>query len=857
MPTLFPLETVKLFSIIAVSSLVGIFFLILFYSIFKRNLREKLKFFKSLKMIPLEIALPKGKIPEEKEKIPQKEEKEMIGIAEAIYTGLSSLKEESKLSKFLFGKERLSFEIVAQKGQISFFVVCPEYLQDLVEKQIHAQYPAAHIEPCSDYNIFFPESKVACAEFIQTKSPIFPFRSYKKTETDPLNTLTGVLSKFSEKEGGVIQILIKEAPKIWQKSGLKTAKEIQKGKSLQEIQKSAAITFLGKSASVIEEVFSSLLEIFRSPSRQEPSAKTPQEPITLSPIQQEQVKTLEEKASLPEFCANIRIVTSSSEQAQANLHLRNIINAFSQFTLHGFNGLSPFIPKKEKKKEKMISHFIYRFFNEKRKNILNTEELASLWHLPTIYLETPNIKWLAAKKAPAPLDIPKEGIILGKNSYRGIETVIKIKKDDRRRHVYIIGMTGSGKSVLMSNMAIQDIKNGEGVGIIDPHGSLVEDILPHIPKERIDDVIYFNPADIERPIGLNLLEAETSSEKDMAIQEMISIFYKLVTDPAMLGPMFEHNMRNAMLTLMADPSEPGTLVEIPRIFTDKEFQEYKLKKVTNPVVRGFWEKEMAKTTEFHRSEMLGYLISKVGRFIENEMMRNIIGQPHSGFDLKEIIRNKKILLINLSKGRIGEICSNLLGLLIVSKIQLASFSQAELPESERKDFFLYIDEFQNYTTDTIATILAEARKYRLCLTLAHQYIGQLLQKAEAGGKETGLIRDAVFGNVGTMISFRIGVEDAETMAKQFAPVFNEYDVINIERFNAYVRLLINNQASKAFNMQTFPPFPGGNPEIATKIKELSRNRYGKVKEEIEKEILRRSRLGEKDLAQELGRERNL
>jgi len=349
-------------------------------------------------------------------------------------------------------------------------------------------------------------------------------------------------------------------------------------------------------------------------------------------------------------------------------------------------------------------------------------------------------------------------------------------------------------------------------------------------------VILFDPADVDRPIGLNMLEAETLDQQDFAVQEMIQIFYKLVSDPNMIGPMFEHNMRNAMLTLMSDKQDPGTITEIPRIFTDTEFQKYKLQHVTDPIVRSFWEKEMAKTSDFHKSEMLGYLISKVGRFIENSMMRNIIGQPVSGFNFRDIMDKRKILLVNLSKGKIGEVNSMLLGLIIVSKLQMAAFGRAALPENERNDFYLYIDEFQNYITDSIAVILSEARKYRLNLTLAHQYLGQLVQ-----GNDTK-IRDAVLGNVGTMITFRIGIEDAEMLAKQFAPVFHEYDLVNIDRFHAYVKLLVHNTVQRAFHLSTFPPV-AGDKERAKRIRELSRMKYGKPRVDVEAEILRRSKLG--------------
>ncbi|HVY68188.1 MAG TPA: TraM recognition domain-containing protein, partial [Patescibacteria group bacterium] len=323
------------------------------------------------------------------------------------------------------------------------------------------------------------------------------------------------------------------------------------------------------------------------------------------------------------------------------------------------------------------------------------------------------------------------------------------------------------------------------------------------------------------------------------------------------GPMFEHNMRNAMLTLMADEEHPGTIADIPRIFTDTEFQKYKIAKVRDPVVRLFWEKEMAKTSDFHKSEMLGYLISKVGRFVENAMMRNIVGQPKSGFNFRRVMDEGKVLLINLSKGRTGEINAKLLGLIMVSKIQMAAMSRADMPEDRRKDFYLYVDEFQNFITDAFSSILSEARKYKLNLVIAHQYLGQLEQQAGAQGAGSKDLRDAVFGNAGTFITFRTGAEDAEVLAKEFAPTFNEFDLVNIDRFNAYVKLMVQGTASKPFNMQTLPLPKDGSEELASAIRQLSRLKYGRPRAEVETELLEAGQVAENMSAGVAGVERGL
>ncbi|PIP17578.1 MAG: hypothetical protein COX43_03520 [Parcubacteria group bacterium CG23_combo_of_CG06-09_8_20_14_all_35_9] len=788
------------------------------------------KIFSSFQKVVLLITVPKEQGSKEE---PQKETKDLISQVENLFAVLGGLRAQRGFEVFLAGRQdHFSFEIVASRdGLISFYVAIPRYLQRFAEQQIHAQYPNAYIEEVEDYNIFSPQGVIRGAALSLKRNYIFPIKTYAKINGDPLNALTNALSKLEKGEGACIQIVARSAYAIWHKKGAKVASEMQQGKRLKEVLRK-----------VEGGIFLNFLwNMFPAkPKKTKEGFPQPQKEIyQLSPMEQEIVKSLEEKTSKAGFDVCIRIITSGKTEEIAERNLSVILNSFSGYSTYEYG--NSFKVKRLGKNVKLINNFIYRHFDEKRKFILNTEEMASLWHLPLPTTETPNIKWLQAKKAPAPTDVPKEGLLLGTNVYRGVETPIRIKKDDRRRHVYIIGKSGVGKSWLIQNLVRQDIQNGEGVCVIDPHGDLVEGILESIPKERADDVVIFDPSDMARPVGLNMLEAKTEEEKDFAVQEMISIFYKLFS-AEMIGPMFEHNMRNVMLTLMADSVNPGTIAEIPRMFTDTEFQNYWIEKLTDPVVKTFWEKEMAKTSDFHKSEMLGYLISKVGRFVENEMMRNIIGQTHSGFNFRDIMDNKKILLINLAKGKTGEVNSNLLGLIIVSKLQMAAMARAELPEEKRHDFYLYIDEFQNFITPSIGTILSEARKYRLNLIIAHQYIGQLVV-----GNDTK-IRDAVFGNAGTMISFKIGVEDAEIMAKEFAPVFNEYDVINVERYNAYVKLLIDNQATRAFNIRALP-VERGNPEFAKSIKELSRLKYGQDRKIVEEDILRRTRLGEPEARQ--------
>ncbi|MDX9893342.1 MAG: type IV secretion system DNA-binding domain-containing protein [Patescibacteria group bacterium] len=751
-----------------------------------------------------------------------------IALAESWFSTIGGLRIQHGLKAWLWGRtDSFSFEIVADQGEISFYVTTPRYLQDYMEQQILAQYPEANLEEVEDYNIFNPSGQAVSGYLKFARSYIFPIKTYQDLSSDPLNAITNSLSKINKDDGIAIQVVARSAPRKWHKLGSRVATEMQKGKSVQEAMNSTKFF-----------TFNDFLDIFKSPGAKAQEDKDP--PRTLSPMEQEVVKGLEEKTSKAGLECNIRIITSAPTKVLAQGYLSNVIDSFNQFSFYQYGNSFKIIKESP---NRLVNDFIYRIYRSRERVILNTEELASIFHFPTPFLDTPSIRWLLAKKIAPPANLPSEGLLLGENIYRGRKNNVYIASKDRQRHMYIIGMTGTGKSVLMSNMAIQDIRNGKGVCVVDPHGSLVEEILANVPKERMDEVIYFNPSDVERPVGLNMLEAKTPEQQDFAVQEMIAIFYKLVTDPSMVGPMFEHNMRNAMLTLMADEEYPGTIAEIPRIFTDKDFQKYKLSKVTDPMVRSFWEQEMAKTSDFHKSEMLGYLISKVGRFIENAMVRNIIGQPKSGFDFRDIMDNQKILLVNLAKGTTGEVNSNLLGLIIVAKLQMAALSRTNLPEDQRQDFYLYIDEFQNFITDSVATILAEARKYKLNLILAHQYIGQLVGASGPEGKSYGdKIKDAIFGNVGTLISFRIGVEDSEVVAKQLAPAVNEYDLMNIEKFNAYLRLLVENQPQRTFNIHTFPPVHG-NQKVAQDIIEFSRFKYGQDRRLVEADILKRSQLG--------------
>ncbi|MEZ4210606.1 MAG: TraM recognition domain-containing protein [Patescibacteria group bacterium] len=738
--------------------------------------------------------------------VENKQVKDLIAPMETIFDSLSGIRDS-------IGNRSVIFELATEGEQIVFYVNVPAELQDFVEKQITSQYADAAVDVAPYPNIFPEQGRVSATQLVLKKDISYPIQTYNRLETDGMSVLANALSKLVDMDAGAaVQILIRPTTTdVWQKRAQNLARTMLQGKESDSIAQGVAKGLKGIAVREDEE-------------------KKPNEPKRLSSLQEEVVSAIENKANKPGFETVIRLVAAAPDEVQSKSHLRALVSGFLQF---GATELNSFVEEKVNEQD-VIRSYVMRQFGKLGSTLLNSEELATIFHFPHGLLEVPNLKWLRAKRLPAPDNLPKsgDGVLIGKNSFRGVTKQIHMQRDDRRRHTYMVGKTGTGKSSWLQNMALQDIINGEGVCFIDPHGDAIEWLLERIPKHRVEDVIHFYPPDLDRPLGLNLLEAKNTTEKDMVVSEMISIFYKLF-DPqgsGIVGPIFEHYMRNAMLLLMADPSGSATLIDIPRVLTDREFRLSKLKYVTDPTVLRFWNEEFAEA-EKNKSigEIFSYLVSKIGRFISNEMMRNIVGQPKSSFDLRQVMDGKKILLVNLAKGLTGDINSNMLGFIIVSKLQMAALSRADRANKDYPDFYLYIDEFQNVTTDSIATILSEARKYRLNMIVAHQYMAQLDEK----------IADAVLGNVGTMVAFRVGAPDAERLVKEFAPEVSEHDLVNIEKFNAYIKLMIDGTASKPFTLQTLPPMGEGNEKIGEAIKQLSRLKFGVDKRIVESQLSER------------------
>ena len=789
---------------------------------------------RALSMTLFMISVPKEEDAEAKQD--KKEDKEIIAVTEQFLTSFTKLR-DSFWREFFYGPPHITFEIANPHDDenISFYVGVPKRYATTIEKQIYSFFPKAIVSHAvMDYNIFTPNA-MAVGSYLRLKEkPFLPIKTYKQLDTDPLSSITNALSSLKKvEEGAAVQLVIRNAKPKWRKKGHEVVRKMKQGKSINEARRG---NFSQAGHGFLKTFFDSITgkKEEQLPNQQGPvnQYQDKQEELRqLTPGEEELLKMVEEKTLKPFFEVNIRLMASAEDKEKALEILAHLESAFSQFDtvdMNSFRSQKPFSTRD------MIFNFSFRNFVPRFKSVLSSEEVVSLFHFPIFSTQTPKLNLVKAKTAPAPPNLPQEGLLLGKNVYRDAETKIYLQKNDRRRHLYAIGQTGVGKSGLLTEMARQDIENGEGVCIVDPHGELIEDLLNYIPDERREDVILFDPADVEKPLGLNLLEYDQPEQKTFVINEMINIFDKLYDLKQTGGPMFEQYMRNAMLLVMEDPASGSTLMEIPKVLADADFRKMKLSKCKNQVVVDFWVQEAEKAGgEAALANIVPYITSKLTSFTTNDIMRPIISQQKSAINLREAMDNQKIVLINLSKGKIGELNANLLGMVIVGKVLMSAMGRVDMAEDARKDFYLYIDEFQNFTTDSIASILSEARKYRLNLIIAHQFIQQLQEP----------IRDAVFGNVGSMVVFRVGAYDAEFLLKQFAPVFSENDLINVDNFNAFVKLMIEGQVSKPFSFATYPPKekPADAEQRVAAIREYSRNRYGRDREIVEKEL--RDRVG--------------
>ncbi len=742
---------------------------------------------------------------------------EALSQAQVMYNIISSTATKGFKSR-VFGQRHMAFEIIVKNGVIHYYTVVPITLIDVVKQAVAAAYPSAELEEVEEHNIFSQTGRISGTiggEIHLKKDYAYSIATYEESKRDAMIALLNALSSAGKGDGAAIQILLRPAPEGWAKRAEKLAAKIRKGKK-------GGSSPLGGMTGILEM-------LWKPP--QQGEAKHGDHQVTSA--EQSIIDSIDEKTRYPAYETMIRVIASSNTAVQSQTLVKNIVAAFALFDSPQKNGFKFNVARDI---EEFTTEFIFRFFPQQvTANILNTVELSTIFHLPDQgSIPTSQVQRQLAKQVDGPSHVPEKGLLLGFNQFRGVKKEIRLDENDRRRHTYIIGQTGVGKSGFLENLAVQDMMEGRGFAFIDPHGDSVEKLLGMVPKDRVEDIIYFSPGDMTNPVGLNMFEFNHPDEKDFIVQEAINMLYSLY-DPGhtgIVGPRLEHIFRNCALLLMSDPNG-GTFIDIPKLLVDDQFYKSKLKYVTDQNVLDFWTKEYPDSKRSNESgEVTSWVVSKFGPFMSNTMMRNIMGQTKSGFNIRDIMDNNKILLVNLSKGRMGELNSKLIGMIFVMKFQAAAMSRADIPENQRTDFGLFVDEFQNFATESFESILSEARKYRLNLVLGNQFMTQLTEK----------IREAIIGNVGTVISGRIGVTDAELMVKKFQPVFDSEDLTKLPNYQAIASVMINSAPSAPFSMNLIPPLTEhANPKLADAMRKLSGTKYGRPRQDVEDEIASRLR----------------
>lgn len=705
-------------------------------------------------------------------------------------------------------RERISFEIAVINRRIGFYVWVPEYLKSFVEEQIYAQYPSVQISDVPDYTATPDESFTATlsTELRLHGSEVLPIKTFQSFEVDPLAAITATLAKFETDEEAWVQVTIRPAAGNWHRKSERYIAKVRGG---------------GNKTSM-----AGLINVLTTP----PTAKTE----TAKPVEYEQIraKGAEEKSQKLAFESQLRVVyRGNATDHQARLRVQSIIASYKQFNTTYLNG---FEQKKLVADQAALSLYRSRAFS-KRGYILNIEEIATLCHLPHTNVETPYILWASSQTAEPPANLPlitseyrQDLSPVATTNFRGHNTMFGMPRIDRNRHLYIIGQTGVGKSGLLELLTISDIHSPYGFAVIDPHGDYAINTLRRIPAHRAEDVIYFNPADTDFPMAFNPMEVSDPKLKTHTASELIGVLKRMFES---WGPRLEYILRYSLLALLDYPD--ATMLDITRILTDKKFRLEVLKHVKDPVVRNFWTVEFASWNDKFAAEAVAPVLNKVGAFVANPLVRNIIGQPKSSFNVRSIMDENKILLVNLSRGLLGEDNAALLGSLLVTKIQLAAMSRADMPAEQRTPFYLYVDEFQNFATDSFATILSEARKYGLNLTVANQYTAQMSTE----------VKDAVFGNVGSIVAFRMGADDARTMLRYFEPKFEEYDLVHMHNRHFVISMTIEGEKTPAFSAISLN-LPAQQTDYSAAIVDNSRARYASSREYVERYVNNRYELTE-------------
>ena len=742
--------------------------------------------------------------------VPRENDKTPLA-AEQMFASLHGLLGDSKICA-----DAISFEIVSTgEGGIRFFVVSPKQLAKFVEGQVYAQYPNADIKYVQDYTL----EKAGNGSFITTgevefvKDYIFPIKTFRDFEVDPLAAITGAISDLKINESAWIQLIVRPVANYWQAESKRYITSVKEGIDLDEN--------FGKK---LARLFDAVGKSFTTSSDNVPIKK---EVIKLAPGQEEELSRIEEKMLKVGFEFAIRIITKAESNERSEQILRDSVASFKQFTTAHLNSFSYSLEEKDAKQ--IYSEFLSRKLGEDVIDIMNIEEIASVYHMPNISVETPNIAWSRSKKLEPPMNLPTEneyGVsVFANTDYREHKINFGLKPEDRRRHFYLLGKTGVGKSTLFKNMFIADVLRGEGACFVDPHGEAVEELLNFIPPERIDDVVYFDPTDINHPVGFNLLELQDKSQRDLIADGVVEVFKKQFGDS--WGPRLQYILTNAVSTLLE--AQNTTLLGVIRILTDNNYRKFILKQVNDPILLKFWEEEFAQMSSNTRlvTEAVAPIQNKVGRFISSAVIRNIVGQVKSTIDLREIMDNRKILLVNLAQGKLGEETASLLGGMIITRLQSTAMERTDQPFEDRQDFYLFVDEFQNFATESFAKILSEARKYKLNLTMTNQYIDQLPLT----------VRQAIFGNVGTLGSFVVSQSDASILEKEFAPDVSADDLVSLDSHAMYIKLCIDGMTSVPFSAKSLPPryTPYG---LKDRVIEASREKYSVDRMVIEDKIMR-------------------
>lgn len=789
-----------------------------FIYLLKKGIEQR----RCLEKVHLQVLIPRKDSDADAKHDNSKDFKDYIGLMEQLLVAMNSLYSGRILNR-IRGQYTFSLEYIAYKNQIYFHLVVPSRYQGLVEKQVTSFFSDAVIEEVEEINLFEGENLHYATESLTLGHEyIFPIKTHQKLESDPINNITNALSKLEEDESCMIQIMLRPTGNSWQKHASKQAGKMQKHGH----HSGGWNPF---------DLLRGFVDFWKTDTKDEGKNNEKEWP---SALESEEVKLIDEKSKKIGYETALRIMTVARDHHACEIQMKNIISSFEQFRSPDTNH---FHEAHEHANPRTVRNMLYRIFarwgwRKWRAMILNVEEIASIFHFPhSKYNQTPEIKWQKFKIVKAPDNIPKEGLLLGHNVYRGKKLPIYMKTEDRMRHFYVVGQTGTGKTTILEAMARQDAKMWHGMAVMDPHGDFASGMLPHIPRSRADDVIYFNPADTARPMGLNLLEARDQEEREFVAQDATKMMIKLFGNE-IFGPRIQDYFLNGVHTLMEYPAG-GALTDIVRLFTDENFQMERRRTLQNKIVKSWWDYTYAAMGDREKKEMIPYFQAKFSGFITNELLRNIIGQTKSSFNVEEIMNTGKILLINLSKGILGDLNSKLLGMIFVTKIQGAAMARQKIDKELRKDFFFYMDEFQNFVTDSIESILSEARKYRLSLNVAHQYLSQL-EQSDALTKSSVNLKNAIFGNVGSMMSYKVGAEDAEKLEKEFAPNFSGWDLVNMDKFKGVMRLMVDGQVTRAFSL--IPEnihLEKGDPKLMRAYMELSRLKYGREKEFVNREIL--------------------